>query len=140
MELHREIATRWAGIPSGTYRIHALGRERDVTLDLLTGTVTMDLGGPEPAPLPDHLVHDALDRIRAVAPAAGRPDPEMVAELRVNVARAHAAGDYSCDFDSVADPDGVPDGFDCGGCSCHLSAPCHHCLNHVASDEEVAAW
>lgn len=41
----------------------------------------------------------------------------------------------SCLFDDESDPDHVPEGYSCGGCGCHLSAPCNHCLHHLPRDE-----
>lgn len=62
------------------------------------------------------------------------PEPtDWDAQRARNTARAEE-GDYSCVFDSDDDPQ-IPEGSDCGGCSCHLAAPCHHCLAHLDPDE-----
>lgn len=41
---------------------------------------------------------------------------------------------HSCLFDDRTD-DTIETGFGCGGCSCHLSSPCRHCLVHLDPQE-----
>jgi hypothetical protein len=50
-----------------------------------------------------------------------------------NAAAVHGA---SCLFDSDTDRS-IEDGYGCGGCACHLSAPCRHCLDHLPAEESV---
>lgn len=126
----------WGGIRSGRFSVFALGRDRDVVVDLEPAhpSVLIDLGGPEPTPCPDHLLAQLLDMLRAVTPVS-EANPERVAELRAENGARQAAGDYDCVFDYEDDPAGIPEGYGCGGCACHLSAPCRHCLNHLPDDE-----
>lgn len=125
----------WGGIRSGRFEIHALGRGRMVEVDLAEPAVRMDLGGPTLVPVPGHLLAQTLDRVRAVLPPPAEVDDDLVAELRADNAARAAAGDYGCVFDSDSDPAGVPDGYGCGGCACHLSAPCRHCMRHLPDED-----
>jgi hypothetical protein len=62
--------------------------------------------------------------------------PNELDELRAENSRGYAerAIAHSCLFGDTTD-DTIPEGFDCGGCSCHLSAPCGHCLTHLEDEE-----
>jgi hypothetical protein len=61
---------------------------------------------------------------------------EFIAELRAENSRRYAeeGSGHSCLFDDVLDEQ-IPEGCDCGGCSCHLLAPCRHCLRHLEPEE-----
>jgi hypothetical protein len=59
---------------------------------------------------------------------------ELADELRADNAARAEQGDHSCAFDSDTDPTIEP-GYGCGGCGCHLSAPCSHCLAHLPADD-----
>lgn len=63
-------------------------------------------------------------------------DAEVVDNLREENTRGYAerGGTHRCVFTSDDDP-GIPEGYGCGGCSCHLAAPCRHCLVHLADEE-----
>lgn len=124
----------WGGIRSGRFTIFALGCERVAEVDLTAGTVLLDMGGPQLTPVPDGLLPQALDRIRAVAPPPAADDDRFAAALAANAA-ALACGDWDCAFTSDDDPRGIPDGYGCGGCSCHMSAPCHHCMSHLPAED-----
>lgn len=56
------------------------------------------------------------------------------AELQAMNAERNAAGEWSCVFDSGDDPS-IPEGYGCGGCGCHLSAPCLHCTTHLPAED-----
>lgn len=63
-------------------------------------------------------------------------DEDFIAELRAENTQGYAERGlaHSCVFTDVEDAR-IPEGFDCGGCSCHLAAPCNHCLSHIDEDE-----
>ncbi len=124
----------WGGIRSGQFEIHALGRRRIATIDLTKFSAHLEGIGE----VPPHLLAQLLDMVRSVAPVRVERDMELVDELREDNGRRIAEEGHlalSCAFDSVADPAGIPDGYDCGGCACHLSAPCRHCLDHLPDED-----
>lgn len=62
--------------------------------------------------------------------------PEETHDLRVENSKGYAEHgiNHGCLFDDTTD-DMIEEGFNCGGCACHLSAPCRHCLRHLEPEE-----